>query len=414
MNRIPLLLVLVALAGCRGGDVAAPDAEVPPPVEWSADIQAVAEGNNRFALDLYAKLREAENGNLFFSPYSIHTALGMTATGAKGNTRDQMVKVLHLPADEQKALASGDLGRYYASAGKPYELNVANALWAQSGFPWKPEFLAVQKERFGASFQEADFRTNPEGERVRINQWVEEKTRDKIKDLLRPGDVRDNTRMVLANAIYFKGKWTEKFDKNHTKDAPFHLADRSTVPVQLMSNFSQNEFNYAEGDRFQLLEMLYQGNELSMVIVLPRTADGLPGFEKELTSEKLAGWMKQARVEKVYVALPRFKLLQRFAPRSQLKAMGMTDAFDETKADFSGMASEKLFISAVIHKAFVDVNEEGTEAAAATAIIMATPVSVQIPVPPKLFRADHPFLFLIRDVKHGTILFLGRVMNPKE
>ena len=219
--------------------------------------------------------------------------------------------------------------------------------------------------------------------------------------------------MVLVNAIYFKGKWTEKFEKNHTKDAPFHRADKSTVPVPLMSNLSQKNFTYAEGDGFQLLEMLYEGNELSMVIVLPRTADGLPAIEKEFTSEKLAGWMKQARSEHVNVSLPRFKMEQHFAPRPQLEEMGMTDAFDGKKANFGGMASERLFISAVIHKAFVDVNEEGTEAAAATAIVMDTPVSDRIPVPPKVFRADHPFLFLIRDVKHGTILFLGRVANPR-
>ena len=219
--------------------------------------------------------------------------------------------------------------------------------------------------------------------------------------------------MVLVNAIYFKGKWTEKFEKNHTKDAPFHRADKSTVPVPLMSNLSQKNFTYAEGDGFQLLEMLYEGNELSMVIVLPRTADGLPAIEKEFTSEKLAGWMKQARSEHVNVSLPRFKMEQHFAPRPQLEEMGMTDAFDGKKANFGGMASERLFISAVIHKAFVDVNEEGTEAAAATAIVMDTPVSDRIPVPPKVFRADHPFLFLIRDVKHGTILFLGRVINPQ-
>ena len=160
MNRVPLLLVLVALAGCRGGDAAAPDPEVPPPIEWSADMQAVADGNNRFALELYAKLRESEKGNLFFSPYSIHTALGMTATGAKGTTRDQMVKVLHLPADEQKALASGDLGRYYAHPRRHVELNVANAIWGQKDYGWRAEWLALQTERFGAGFQEADFQTS--------------------------------------------------------------------------------------------------------------------------------------------------------------------------------------------------------------------------------------------------------------
>ena len=203
------------------------------PVPWSDDLQAVADGNNSFACDLYARLRDGK-GNLFLSPYSIHTALAMTATGTKAATRDQMTKVLHLPADEAKALASGDLGRFYAAGGKPYELSVANALWGQKGLPWRPEFLTLQRDRFGAGFQEADFAANADAERVRINKWVESQTRDKIKDLIQPGQVNELTRMVLANAIYFKGKWAEEFKPENTKDAPFRLAEGGSVPVPLM------------------------------------------------------------------------------------------------------------------------------------------------------------------------------------
>ena len=243
MKRIAILFGIVVLAGCRGGNSTPPEPEpepVPPPAEWSADMQAVADGNNHFALELYGKLSEAEKGkNLFFSPYSIHTALGMTATGAKGTTREQMVKVLHLPEDEHKALASGDLGRFYAHPRKDYELSVANALWGQKDFPWRAEWLAVQNERYGAGFNEVDFLKDKLGSIARINGWVEEKTRGKIQGLLKPDDVPVNegaiTRLILTNAIYFKGKWADEFTKNATTDQPFHLAAGGSVKAPLMA-----------------------------------------------------------------------------------------------------------------------------------------------------------------------------------
>ena len=404
-----LVLVTLALTGC--GKAAEP-APTPPPVEWTPDVQAVADANNRFAFDLYGKLRE-KPGNLFFSPFSVHTALAMTATGAKGNTLDEMVKVLHLPGDEAKRLASGDLGRWYGHPRKDYELSVANALWGQKGFPWRPEFLAVQKDRFGAGFNEADFPSNPDAERERINKWVEGQTRDRIKDLLKEPHITPLTRMVLTNAIYFKGRWATEFDKKETRDAPFQLADGKTATVPMMHRKVKCGYGVADpkarwSDQVQLAELPYRGDDLSMVVILPPKATGLPEVEKQLTTETLAKWLAAMTPQSDFsVSLPRFKLETEADLPEYLMALGMVDAFKDRVADFRGMSDERLFVSAVAHKAFVDVNEEGTEAAAATAVV------VELTSLPPSFRADRPFLFLIRDVKHGTILFLGRYMGPK-
>jgi serpin B len=400
--RAVVTVSLIALAGCRGASTSNP---VPPPPEWSPAMQAIADGSNRFALDLYGRLRDRP-GNLFFSPYSVHAALAMTADGANGPTRDQMVNVLHLPDGRDRTLVAGDLGRYYSAGEKPYELAVANALWGQKGFPWRPEFLTRQRERFGAGFNEADFKADPEAERVRINGWVAEKTRDKIKDLLQPGVVTPQTTMVLTNAIYFKGQWAERFDKSKTRDGEFRLADGKTVTAPLMHNSGTYRHGDVEGT--QVLEMPYQGGDLSMVVILPEKPDGLPALERRLTPEQLMKWIITTREEKNFdVTLPRFKVTWDATLNDPLKALGTTEAFGGG-ADFSGMAeSSPGAISAVVHKAFVDVNEEGTEAAAATGVAAALPAP-----PPRHFRADRPFLFLIRDARHGTILFLGRLTDP--
>lgn len=398
---IPVLLI--ALTGCG---TATPD-NAPPPPPWSQDMQAISDGSNRFALDLYGHLRD-KPGNLFFSPYSVHAALAMTADGAGGTTLDQMVKVLHLPTDRDRALAAGDLGRYYSAGGRSYELSVANALWGQKGFPWRAEYLARQKERFGAGFNEADFKADPEAERVRINRWVEEKTRDRIKDLLQPGVVDRLTTMVLTNAIYFKGRWAEQFDKTKTRDGEFHLADGKTVTAPLMHH--SGTYRHGSFDGTQVLEMPYKGGDLSMLVVLPQKPDSLPAVEKQLTPDQLTKWIAGLSEAKDYpVTLPRFKMTWDAELSDPLKALGMTAAFSDTEADFTGMAEERPgAISAVVHKAFVDVNEEGTEAAAATGVV------VKLTSAPTGFRADRPFLFLIRDVKHGTILFLGRLTDPSK
>src|SRR5262245_22297939 len=381
-----------------------------PPPPWSPEMQTVADGNNQFAFDLYGKLREDEKGNIFCSPYSVHTALTMATTGANGNTREQMVKALHLPG-EQSALASGDLAKFYTRGRKPYQLSVANALWGQKGAAWQPEFLKIQKKHFDAAFREADFATNPDGERQRINSWAEEETRGKIKDLLPSGSIDDQTAMVLANAVYFKGNWDQQFDKVATNDRPFFLADGGTVTVPLMHQ-EKCRCRYAALDGFQVLELPYKGGDLSMVVILPKKHDGLPEIEKQLTAANLAKWLEATQEKKEFsVYIPRFRMEQAESLDlvKPLGALGMVDAFDPHRADFTRMlSSSPVYINHVMHKAFVEVNEEGTEAAAATA---ATFQPVSASIKPE-FRADRPFIFLIRDRPHSTILFLGRFVKP--
>lgn len=413
MTRWALLTGAIMASGCAdSGAMPVPPPDDRPPPAWSADMQTVTDGANTFAFDLYGQLK-ATTGNLFFSPYSLHAALAMTADGANGKTRDEMAGVLKLPADRDKSLAAGDLGRFYTGAGKPYELTTANALWGQTGYPWRPDWLARQKDRFGASLTDLDFKGDPEGGRKTINRWVEQKTRDRIKDLVPAGVIDPTTKMVLTNAIYFKGKWQDEFNKQWTKDGPFKLADGTTKQTPLMNRTAG--YRYAEADGVQLLELPYKGGELSMVVVLPGKPNGLPAAESKLSADTLTGWLKGLTHQEVIVTLPRFKMEVRTAPVPALKALGMKLAFDHRGADFSGMTSDPqgLFISDVVHKAFVDVNEEGTEAAAATAVVMAPMAAAPIKrPPPKVFRADHPFLFVIRDVQHGTVLFAGRLTNP--
>ncbi|MBN9521464.1 serpin family protein [bacterium] len=404
--EIALILVVSGTVG-YGHSV---QVDAPPPPPWTDDLQAAADANNRFALDLYAKLRETP-GNVFLSPYSVHTALAMTTTGTKGVTRDEMVKVLHLPADEGRVPAAGDLGRYYGHPRKEFSLSVANALWGQKGLPWRAEFLTLQKGRFGASLHEADFATNHEADRLHINKWVEDKTRDRVRELLKPGSITPQTVMVLANAIHFKGTWKTKFDPTRTRDATFHLADdtTATVPLMYVNAKARNGIVSDPVNRkliTRVLELPYTGGELSLVVILPALPDGLPAVERQLTAETLKTWIAGLRETQLGVSLPRFKQEQAFSLPEQLKALGMVRAFG-AGADFTGMLdSGGISISAVQHKAFVEVNEEGTEAAAATAV---TGEKSPDPIP---FVADHPFLFLIRDARHGTILFLGRVEQP--
>ena len=394
-----------------------PEGEAPPPQDAApADQVQVAEGCNRFAFDLYARLKGAE-GNLFLSPYSISTALTMTYAGARGETADQMAKVLCLPASGEAvhgaygALQS-DLNA--AGAGGAFELVVANRLWGQKGFAFLPDFLALLEARYGAGLEPLDFAAATEAARQTINAWIEKQTRDKIKDLLKPGILDAMTRLVLTNAIYFKGKWAEEFDKKATQEEDFFLTPEKKVAAPLMHQ--TKHFGYFDGGEMHALELAYQGDRLSMVVLLPKrnvppgAKDDLAALEASLSADKVAGWLGQLRRREVRVTLPRFKTTAEFGLKGTLVAMGMADAFNPNAADFSGMTGTKdLFISAVVHKAFVDVNEEGTEAAAATGVVMA---GKSAPAPAPVFRADHPFLFLIRDTKTGAILFLGRILDP--
>ncbi len=399
-----------------------------PTITAKTDVEVVAEGNNQFALGLYAKLREKE-GNLFFSPYSISTAMAMAYAGARGETERQMAEALSFPTGTklppenydgparqgwgQKRFASvfGGIIKDLNSRGKKrgFELTVANALWGQKDYGFLKEFLNLVKTDYGGCLNEVDFAGAVEDARSSINIWVEKETNDKIKNLIPEGVLDSMTRLVLTNAIYFKGNWASQFEKEKTENAPFTLISGEKIDVPMMNQ--KAEFNYAQTDTFQMLELPYVDNELSMIIFLPKKSEGLNGFEQMFTQEKLSPWLAGLCKHKVIVSIPKFRLTSEFSMADVLKSMGMTDVFSSV-ADFSGMNGKKdLFISAVIHKAYVDVSEEGTEAAAATGVTVS--LTAVVPEQTPVFRADRPFLFLIRDNRSGSILFIGRMMNPK-
>jgi serpin B len=398
-----LMLCFVVLPPTRGAQT---------PLPAAADRAAVVEGDNAFAVALYGQLRN-QSGNLFFSPESISTALAMAYAGARGETASKMAKTLHFTLPPERLHpAMGALLSDLNAAHQGYQLSVANALWAQRGYHFLADFLQLMDKDYGACFNQVDFKGATEAARLTINQWVEQKTANKITDLLQPGSIRPTTRLVLTNAIYFKGDWQSQFDKAQTKDEDFHLSPAQSKKAPLMHR--EGGFNYFDGKTFQVLEIPYQSKELSMVIFLPNDVGGLPALEQSLTASNTMQWIGQlSPVTKIIVTLPKFKTTQQFELGGTLAAMGMPQAFTAS-ADFSGMTGKKDFaISAVIHKAYIDVNEEGTEAAAATAVTMrAMAIRAPNPAPPPVFRADHPFVFLIRDNRSKSILFMGRVADP--
>jgi len=383
------------------------------------DMETVVGGNSEFAFDLYARIKDypaviKAGGNLFFSPYSISTALAMTWAGAGGGTEKQMAEVLHFALPQaQLHKAFGSLEKQLNEAGEDdrYELSVANALWGQSGYNLLKEFLKLTEQSYGAGLREVDFVTQTEKSRQIINAWVEEKTNNRIKDLIKPTELNALTRLVLTNAIYFKGDWANQFDKKRTRDETFKPARDKEVMVPMM--YIKERFKYWADDKLQVLELPYKGKELSMIILLPVQIDGLADVEKSLTTEKLDEWTRDLREQEVVLYLPKFKMITRFDLSEYLFKMGMPDAFRLPPADFSGITGQKdFYISKVIHKAFVAVDEEGTEAAAATAIV--TKMISPPPRPVVVFRADHPFIFIIKDNRSGSMLFMGRVMNPEK
>ncbi|UCH93161.1 MAG: serpin family protein [Candidatus Aminicenantes bacterium] len=372
----------------------------------------VAEGNTAFALDLYQELKDAR-GNIFFSPYSISTALAMTYAGARGNTAKQMADVLHFTLDQNElhpAFARLEALLNEVQTRGDLQLHVANSLWPQEGYPFLKEYLALVKKHYGVAITPLDYQGAAEEARKIINQWVEEKTKDRIKNLIQPGVLDALTRLVLTNAIYFKGNWASQFDEKRTQEDTFYLLSGKTIRTPLMAQ--DQEFAYSENEFLQVLELPYVGETLSMLVLLPKKNNGLPELEKQLAPGALKRWTTGLKKQKVKVFLPKFKMTSQFSLAKTLASMGMDDAF-ALKADFSGMDGRKwLYIGAVIHKAFVDVNEEGTEAAAATAVVMR--IRMARPTPPPTFRADHPFIFLIRENTTRSILFMGRVLDPTQ
>ena len=382
-----------------------------------ADMKALVEGNNEFAFDLYKQLRKKE-GNKFFSPYSISTALGMTFAGARGNTAKEMAQTLHFTLDNERLHpASGELIRKIQGADKKrnYELAVANSLWGnKTGLSLEPKFLRITQIDYQAGFHHVDFGKDPEGARQAINGWVEDKTNKKIENLFPKGAIKDKTRLVLVNAIYFKADWSDPFPSKATNPNDFTLPGGAAVKVPMMNH--QIDANYMANADFQLAELTYKDNELSMVVILPKKKDGLPEVENKLSVGYLTEALALVKTERLQVSMPRFKMTERFSLPEDLAKLGMREAFDPEKADFTGMSqynSPKLCISEVVHKAFVVVDEKGTEAAAATGVGVQVTVGSK-PVAPIPFRVDHPFLFLLRHNATGSILFMGRVSDPRD
>ncbi|MFA5141336.1 MAG: serpin family protein, partial [Elusimicrobiota bacterium] len=378
----------------------------------SPDRLQLASDNNAFALDMYRRLQGKE-GNLFFSPTSLSAGLAMAYSGAGTKTAEEMRRTLRLSLPDERLFEAfaGQIEEANAPR-KPFKLSVVNSLWSQHDFPLKPEFLNRLQAAFRARATPVDFQTAPDTVCGDINAWVARETDGRIPKIVDPGMMTAALRLILVNAVYFKGDWALKFKKNATEDQPFYAPKNAIGMVPLMRQVRESP--YAEDGPVQVLALPYKGGELSMVVVLPKEKDGLAAVEKTLSKRQLDDWVGLLSPRKVKVELPKFKLEAGYSLGDDLKAMGMPLAFSPLAADFSGMSELKadgLFIGFVLHRAFVEVDEEGTEAAAATALAgqlrMASKPD-ELPV----FRADHPFLFMIRDDRTGAIVFMGRFAKP--
>jgi len=413
-----LVIFTIFLAGCANPNL------VPPKVNTTIHTPVInvslgnissdncfVDANNLLSFDLYDKYK-TEDGNLFFSSYSIVSALAMTYEGARGQTAEEMRTVLHLP-DSKETLRSDFLDVYSElnKFDKTYKLSTANALWAQEDYPFIEDYFNIVTQNYGGSITNLDFVGHSEESRITINDWVEERTNDKIKDLIPQGLINVNTRLVLTNAVYFKANWSKQFNAEDTFDSQFHLNSEETVDVKYMSKTST--YNYGETDSLQILEMDYLENDLSMLIILPKD-NNVAQVENSFSLQELENWKNNMADERLRVRIPKFKFETKYFMAEDLAEMGMPTAFSN-QADFTGMSeTNELAISDVVHQTFIEVAEYGTEAAAATAVTMEL-TSVGPPVEqPKLFLADHPFIFIIQDKESGNILFMGRMGNPAE
>uniref|UniRef100_A0A3B3S0U2 Leukocyte elastase inhibitor-like n=1 Tax=Paramormyrops kingsleyae TaxID=1676925 RepID=A0A3B3S0U2_9TELE len=378
-------------------------------------MENVSSANTQFALDFYREVC-LTSGNIIFSPLSISAAFAMVYLGAKGNTAAQMAKTLSfnmtpdLHSDLQKFISNID------KPDAPYQLTLANRLYGEKTFSFLKEFLDATRKFYQAELEPVDFIGAAEESRCQINQWVEAQTNGKITDMLDPAAVNDTTTLVLVNALYFKGEWQHAFRRSQTREMPFKINERETKPVQMMYLQKVLPFKHIEEYDLQIVEMPYKGDELSTFILLPEGpqngSNPLQKLEKELTLEKIMEWTDRKNMDSggyIDLYLPKFKLEDSYDLKEALTHLGMTDAFDENLADLTGINREGgLFISAAVHKSFIDVNEEGTEAAAATGIS----IKLCCLIIGKEFMADHPFLFFIRHNTSKTILFFGRFSSP--
>jgi serpin B len=419
MRTALLLLVSALLLGCWEGKTPpranpkAAGAKVTPFVPKGPPNAEVIESTNRFALDLYGKMAKREQGNVFFSPLSISTGLAMAYAGAGGRTRSEIAQVLHVAGPEPElhrtfAALRRDLDARNATG---WRVLLANRIWARHDYDFHPEFFELVTGHYQAEPAHVDFAQDTAGARRQINAWVREQTRGKIKDLVPDDVLSPSTRMVLSMAIYFASDWDHPFETGLTEQAAFYIAPGKKVQVPMMHQAGY--FAYFRGDGFQALALPYQRDRFSMVLLLPDEIDGLAELEAQLDADDLREWLAAMRHEHVDLFMPRFRLETRIDLREVLRSMGMQAAFDPKAAEFPRItSSERLFISAALHKAYVDVDEQGTEAAAAD--VWADDSAGADDGEPPVFRADHPFLFLIRHNGTGAILFLGRLAVPVE
>ena len=412
------IVVIVGLIGCSqpaSAEVLTSDKDrITSPVVNSSDMTKLVDGNSEFAFDLYQALKK-EDGNIFYSPYSISLAMAMTYAGARGETAKQMADTLHylLP---QSALHSAfnsldiELGKRGEGAkgkdSKGFRLNVVNAIWGQKDYRFLSAYLDLLAENYGAGLRILDFKSAPEQSRMTINKWISDQTEDRIKDLIPEGSINPLTRLVLTNAIYFNAAWKLPFKPEATTNGPFHLINGGDVTVPMMKQTEY--FGYAKSGNYLAVELPYDGNELSMVILMNETGK-FGDFENTLKLSTVKAIIDDLKNTRVALTMPKFEFESEFGLKETLMGMGMEEPFRDT-ADFSGMSKESdLHIDDVVHKAFVSVDEAGTEAAAATGVIVGT---TSMPPEPVTVTLDRPFVFLIRDIKTGAILFIGRVMNP--
>jgi len=409
------LIASVQMAQPAAGEVLKSDKERITSPDVSATEQALlVEGNSAFAFELYQALK-GEEGNLFYSPYSISLALAMTYAGASGETAQQMAATLQFLLEQERLhpafnwLDAELAKRGEGAAGKDgegFRLNIVNAIWGQKDYEFLSDFLDVLAENYGAGLRILDFINETEQSRVAINKWVSNQTEGRIEDLIPQGEIDALTRLVLTNAIYFNAAWEHPFDKKMTADGLFYLLEGGQVTVPMMRQ--TESFGYTEGEGYQAVELLYDGGELSMVILLPE-AGQFEAFEETLNAQQVSDIISGLQPTEVALTMPRFEFDSKFSLKDNLAGMGMPIAFSSS-ADFSGMTGKReLAISDVMHKAFVAVDEDGTEAAAATAVDMTL---TAVPEPTVEVTIDRPFIFLIRDIEVSAVLFAGRVLNP--
>jgi serpin B len=417
LSALAALSVLLTACGSRPSSSEAKSGlkRIADPAVPADDLSALVQGNNAFALDLYHSLR-SDDGNLAFSPYSLSVALAMPYAGARGQTEIQMAQALHytLPQDRLHPAFNRldqDLmkeAQPTSDSEQPLQLKIANGVWAEQTFSFLQDYLDLIARDYGAGIQLADFVNHSDAVRQQINGWVSDRTDDKIKNLIPAGALDPMTKMVLVNALYFKADWQEPFDPEDTGDAPFNLLDGTQVQSRQMSN-QLFGVPYAPGDGFQAVEIAYQGNAAAMDILVPDSGH-FQDFEASFDSQKLDSLLTSMRPTTLKLALPKFTFRSNLDLGDKLALLGMPDALNPDRADFSGMTGNPdLYIMKVLHQAFVAVDEKGTEAAAATSVIMG-PTSALLP--PQELIVDRPFIFVIRDLQSGQILFIGRVLDP--